>query len=374
MEEHDLEFEGEETLNVLNQESNSLEKIYPQADIKVEREQYSIFELKRKYDRGLIVLNPDFQRNDVWKNRQKSELVESVLMGIPLPMFYFAENREGQLVVVDGRQRLTSFFKFMDNELTLTPLRILRDIGGKKFMELDARMQASLEDFQLMLQIIKPSTPDRIKFDIFDRVNRGGTNLNNQEMRNALYLGKSTNLLKNMAATEEFKAATNRAISSSRMKDQYIILRFFAFYLWNKKILLDEKYELVQYKSDIDDFLGKTMEFLNRQEDVFIQDLQKMFLSAMCLSYNVLGEDGFRLPSSNERRRPINMALFESITYLLVLCDGAESDVNVRLKYDELLQNQDFLDSLTARAVDSSTKVKSRFDFVERAWRGICSV
>ena len=371
MEEREVEFEGEETLNILNQESNSLEKIYPQADIKVEREQYSIFELKRKYDRGLIVLNPDFQRNDVWKNRQKSELVESVLMGIPLPMFYFAENREGQLVVVDGRQRLTSFFKFMDNELTLTPLRILRDISGKKFSDLDTRMQASLEDFQLMLQIIKPSTPDRIKFDIFDRVNRGGTNLNNQEMRNALYLGESTRLLRELAATNEFKAATNRAISSSRMKDQYIILRFFAFFLWKTNALLDEKDEHVQYKSDIDDFLGKTMEFLNRQDEAFIQKLQEIFLTAMRLSRRVLGEDCFRLPSSNERRRPINMALFESITYLLVLCGGAESEVNVRTKYETLLNNKYFLDSLTTRAVDSSTKVKSRFDFVEKAWRGI---
>ncbi len=211
--------------------------IYPASSIKIDRVQYSIFEMKRRYDRGNICLDPDFQRGIVWKPRQKSELIESVIMGIPLPLIYMAETMEGKLVIVDGRQRLTTFFDYMDNQFALNGLRILPELNRYKFEDLEKdsgkrKFAIDIEDFQLVIQIIKYPTPDRVRFDIFDRVNRGGTPLNNQEMRNALYQGKSTRLLKVLASTEEFKAATGYSISSTHMKDKYIILRAIGFYLW----------------------------------------------------------------------------------------------------------------------------------------------
>ena len=92
---------------------------YPDLSIKIESARFSIFELKRRYDRGMICVDPDFQRLAVWSNKQKSELIESVIMGIPLPLIYLAENADGKLVVVDGRQRLTTFFEFLNNSFRL---------------------------------------------------------------------------------------------------------------------------------------------------------------------------------------------------------------------------------------------------------------
>ena len=109
-----------------SQEENKEE--YPNLTIKIEQAQYSIYELKRRYDRGRICLDPDFQRNDVWSKKQKSELIESVIMGIPLPIIYLAENADGRLIVVDGRQRLTTFFEFLDNKFRLRDLKILKQI------------------------------------------------------------------------------------------------------------------------------------------------------------------------------------------------------------------------------------------------------
>ena len=173
---------------------------YPNLSIKIEQAQYSIFELKRKYDKDRICIDPDFQRNLVWTNKQKSELIESVIMQIPLPLIYLAENEDGKLVVVDGRQRLTTFFQFLDNEFRLKDLKILPQINGMNFNELEeshlySRYVTIIEDTQLVVQIIKYPTKDRVRFDIFDRVNRGGTPLNKQEMRNALYQGNATKLL-----------------------------------------------------------------------------------------------------------------------------------------------------------------------------------
>lgn len=356
---------GEEEAIDLNIKNNN---IYPAEDIKVEREFYSIYELKRKYDKkNQIILDSDFQRNLVWSNRQKSELIESVLMGLPLPIIYLNEDKNGKLIVVDGRQRLTTFFEFMDNKFKLTSLSILKSISGKYFKELEFSSQSKLEDFQLIMQVIKPPTSDRIKFDIFDRVNRGGTVLNNQEMRNALYQGKATRLLKELAESNEFKKAVSFSVSSTRMKDRYIILRFLSFYLWRKKMLLDDDNKLIQYKSDIDDFLGKAMECINNFDDKSILELKKNFLSAMNNSFMCLGENAFRLNNVNKRKSPINMVAFEAISYLMANITKID-DIKIAIlkeKCKELLQNKEFKQSIEEYR-DAYNKVETRFSLIEK--------
>ena len=242
------EFEGEETLEP--SKDSRPENVYPLDNIKITQIQLSIFQLKRKYDKDKsIKLNPEFQREDVWKIKQKRELIESVLMGIPLPMIYLSENKNGELVVIDGRQRLTTFFDFMNNKFYLRDLTIIKKNKNiyfdkeiqenKKDKEdrLSTKERADLEDYQLQINVIKPPTPDRIKFDIFERVNRAGTQLNKQEMRNALYQGNATNLLTKLSNLSIFQKITNKSIKKTRMKDKYIILRFIGFYLWKEQLL-----------------------------------------------------------------------------------------------------------------------------------------
>lgn len=213
------------------------ESVYPVKTIKLDKGFYTIFELKRKYEKNpsQIVLDSSFQRNNVWKINQERELIESVLMGLPLPIFYFDEDRMGRLVVIDGRQRLTTFFKFMDEKegFSLDNLKILSNLNKKKFKDLDPNLQTKIEDYQIIAHVIQPPTPDRIKFDIFDCVNRAGTQLNKQEIRNALYQGNATELLLHLSKTDEFAEATEKAFAKeTRMKDRYILLRFIAFYLY----------------------------------------------------------------------------------------------------------------------------------------------
>lgn len=380
------EIDGEESLNPDNSETD-----YSIESINVERAQFSIYELKRRFDRGKtikkseyeysqenlknqIILDSSFQREEVWKKKQKSELIESVLIGLPLPLMYFYEDKNANLIVVDGRQRLTAFFKYMDNEYSLSELKILKEIGGKKFDELETILQSRLEDFQLMIQIIKPPTPDTVKFQIFDRVNRGGTPLNNQEMRNALYQGSASILLKKLAESEEFLEATDKGISPTRMKDKYIILRSIAFYLLRKNILRDQNDILVEYKGGIDDLLGKTMEFLNLQDKDFLKELEQEFLEAMRKVSQTLNKEAFRLTGTNNKRRsPINMNVFEVWTYLMILVKDKEiSDKEIKRKYKELIVNEIFLDSI-ANHRDSSQKVNIRYNLLEQIYEEVVS-
>ena len=358
------------------QEEN--EEDYPNLTIKIEQAQYSIFELKRRYDRGRICLDPDFQRNDVWSYKQKSELIESVIMGIPLPIIYLAENADGRLIVVDGRQRLTTFFEFLDDKFRLRDLKILSQVNGMNFSDLDrnprySRYVTTIEDTQLVVQIIKYPTKDRVRFDIFDRVNRGGTPLNKQEMRNALYQGNATKLLKRLAESESFLEATGSAISSKHMKDRYIILRALCFYLYWNKEMLDEKGKNIEYRSDMEEFLGAGMQLFNRISPDKLHKIEESFDFIMKRAYQCLGKDGFRIPSQGKTKRPISMTLFETLFYYYSLFPDEFELEKMKMGIQELLEDQEYLHSLQ-HSVDSSVNVKMRFGKVEKKFREIRNV
>lgn len=310
-------------MNQITQQNNDLEEEnslnnhvsdYPDISIKMTKEQFSIFELKRRYEKNkTIIINPDFQREgNLWTEKQKSELIESILIGIPIPIIYLFENELGFKQVVDGRQRLSCIFDFINNEFTLNNLNLLTDLNAKLFEQLTPQFQAKIEDYQLLAYTIQYPTPEKVKFDIFDRVNRGGTQLNNQEMRNALYVGKVTKLLNSLAKSESFLLATGKAVDSKRMKDKYIILRFLSLFLLRTKQLGD-----IKYKTDIDEFLAQVMNYINNHfTDEQIEQLDCMFQLAMQNCYKILGEDAFRF-SNPDKKRAINMALFESLSYIL---------------------------------------------------------
>lgn len=364
------------TLDFSGEDKDNSDCVYPATSIKIDRVQFSIYELKRRFDRGVIKLDPDFQRNYVWKAKQKSELIESVIMGIPLPLIYLAETMDGSLMIVDGRQRLTTFFDYMNDNFALNNLKILPELNSYKFTDLEkdetkSKYATAIEDFQLVIQIIKYPTPDRVRFDIFDRVNRGGTPLNNQEMRNALYQGPATRLLNRLADMESFKAATGYSIKPTHMKDKYIILRAITFWLYNEGELCKSNGERVKYRSDIEEFLGFGMEYLNRLDSSAIDRIANVFCTVMNVCFECLGENAFRIPTEGKTRRPVSMTLFESLFYfiLLLMNSAVEYSVeDVRRKVQDMLEDSVFLSALTYN-VDSAIHVEQRFEVVKRSFK-----
>jgi hypothetical protein len=422
------EIEGEETLSneakeKLNKTEISEDNPYPYENINIGRDNFSAFQLYRKYKENIIKLDPDFQReSNVWNPKQKSELIESILIGIPLPIFYVKQDKKGNLILIDGRQRLSTIFDYMDNKFSLSGLKILSKFNGFLFKGKDEDDDKSLksiyrgkiEDVNLTLHIIKEPTPEKLTYDLFDRVNRGGTRLNNQEMRNAIYQGSSTLFLKTLSKLDSFKNVTE-TISPSRMKDRYLILRFVAFYLWRKKITVDlNNKNTLDYKSDLEDFLAKTMDYLNKKDyqvkdielksdetltltvvnddiclkesneifvvksDVIYTNIQISFEKAMKNIQILFGNNSFRLPKKEGGTlRPINMALFEVITYFFIELEN-EFDKKKEIIVDEyfkLINNElykksnkeedDFVGSLTY-TVDSNKSVIKRFSIIEK--------
>ena len=138
------EFEGENTLKP--QYGDLGTDVYPDAVLNISRETASVFQLKRRWEKqpSMLDLTPDFQRNLVWPTRKKCELIESILMGIPLPAFYVREKDNGVYVVVDGKQRLTTLFDYIDGKFKLEGLKILREIKEKHFKYLTTLQQNKL--------------------------------------------------------------------------------------------------------------------------------------------------------------------------------------------------------------------------------------
>ncbi|MEM9459273.1 MAG: DUF262 domain-containing protein, partial [Myxococcota bacterium] len=312
-------------------------------------------------EEGDIDLAPDFQRFYAWKDRQKFALIESILLGIPLPTFYFNETDNGIMQVVDGVQRLTTIFNFIRGErFSLGKIDYLKEIEGSTFDQLRPTFRRRMITTQFIVHIIDPQTPYWVKFDIFRRLNTGSSPLNPQEIRHCMSRDRSRMLLTELARSESFTRATGGSLHEHiRMVDREVALRFCAFRIFGTR----------QYqKSDsLDSFLIRATEFFDDTSKFTDNDrkiLIEHFHRAMRNAYTVFGEYAFRKwPLEAERRNPINRALFES--WSVTLSDYSEALVLSRAKKlaqaarQLMTEDHDFIDAISQGTGDYS-KVRSR--------------
>ena len=181
-------------------------------------------------------------------------------------------------------------------------------------------------------------------------------------MRNALYRGRCTNMIYNLSRSYEFLVATGGSINTARMKDQYIILRAIAFLMLHRGEF--KNIPALQYRGDIDDFLARFMMYINDDApEELIVKYESLFLQCMSVSYALLGENGFRF-SGNGVRRPINMPLFEALTYLFSFIP---KDIDYTWASKLLLDIEDVKDEFDnsryfSGNIDSTTSVFFRFE------------
>ncbi len=285
---------------------------YPLDSLTIRTETRTIHEVvTRRISKGFYIMDPDFQRDFVWDIERQSRLIESVLMRIPLPVFYLAENPDGKLVVVDGLQRLTTFQRFLGDKLKLQLKN--PDLKDKKFGELTPKLQNRFEDTQITLYIIDSKVPDRARLDIFERVN-GGVALSRQQMRNALYQGKATAFLRDAARTPLFLDVTGGSLDTKAMRDREAINRFCAFHLFGPDA----------YHDDMDQFLGDALARMNRMTDDDIHEIGRLFARGMTNNRAVFGKHAFRKYEPDQKARKVfNMSLFDVFSTGLARYDEA---------------------------------------------------
>lgn len=344
----------------------------------------TISALEDRLDNNELDLTPDFQRQaNVWDIKRKARLIESILLKIPLPSFYFSEDMDGGYAVVDGLQRLCAVFHFKNSALlnsstgaSLTPLRLkglqyLKELEGKTYVELDRKFQRRIAELEITANIIRANTPSAVKFNVFARLNQGGMPLNAQEIRNAIFPGEWRNELRRLAESKKFIKATDGKVRTTRQQDIELVLRYIA--LWQ----LGTPYRRPGGQT-LDEFLNATVEqVLTRWDADKWSEAGQAFYHAIEATWQVREKHAFRKSAGTPKRMPINRGLFEAELIVFGALDSetlhqvtSHKTRVEQLLTDALSENKDFIQSLlygTGSAESSNARIEALNSIVKGA-------
>ncbi len=333
--------------------------------VNIKQPPMNVFNLMERLENNEIDLCPPFQRKHLWDLKRQSRLIESLMLRIPIPSFYFDTEDEGNWIVIDGLQRLTAMQNYLVNKdkKELTDLQYLRDFNGKTFDQLPRQYVRRIKEAPIIAFCVDKGTPEQVRYNIFQRINTGGMQLSPQEIRNAMYQGKSTALASELSQSESFLRATMYAVKTDRMMDQEYIIRFIAF--------TELDYEK-EYREDINSFLITAMKKVNNYNEKEIERIRGNFHKVMTYSYSLFGKNAFRKIGETGRRGPINKALFE----IFSVCFSELSEKQLQriqtrqtefLKdYEALFREKDFVLSLkSGKATDCFKRIKRGWKFVK---------
>ena len=335
---------------------------YPIDELFIRHESRTVHDVVRRIKQQRYILDPDFQREFIWPLDKQSKWIESVIMRIPLPVFYLAEDDDGKSIVVDGLQRLSTFYRFLKNEFSLR-LPSREELNGKQFDDLPIKLQNRIEDCNLIVYIIDSKVPERARLDIFERVNSGEP-LTRQQMRNCLFMGEATRFLKREAKTEIFLKATGRSLNWKTMRDREFINRFCAFQVLG--------YE--DYRGDMDEFLAEVLTKMNRMQQNEIFELSKKLHSGLSNNFALFGRHAFRKHTPDQENRSIlNASLWDVMSTCLSQYNESTIEVKsdpIRKVFYDLLENDDFFDAISY-GTNGTHKVKLRFEKTKEKLRNI---
>lgn len=312
-----------------------------------------------------IDLMPDFQRSsDLWTNQAQSRLIESILIRLPIPAFYFDALVDDKWQVVDGLQRLSAISNFvLKKKLRLTNLEFLKDYEGCSYNDLPRALQRRIDEFQTSVYLIKPGTPLVMKYSLFNRINTGGLKLTNQEIRHAMSQsinkGEASRFLSEIVKEEVFCKVVGN--NNNRMSYQELVLRHMAFRLFGSET----------YKSSLPKFLDSAMDELGKLEIKKLDFLRANFLAAMKTAYDLFNNDAFKKTLAEPtHKKVVNKPLFEVVSVCLASIDD---DARSRLvgqgdkfkeEFKEMLTDNVFHESIS-RSTANTDNVQMRFKMMK---------
>ena len=335
---------------------------YPLDTMMIRSETRTVHDILRRINQDMYIMDPDFQRDFIWPEDKQSKLIESVLMRIPLPVFYVAENDDGRMVVVDGLQRLSTFQNFANGGLSLR-LPDQPELNGKRFADLSPRLQNRIEDCNLTLYIIDSKAPERARLDIFERVN-GGAPLTRQQMRNCLYVGQATRFLKEESNKTLFGHATGGSLNKRQMRDREFINRFCGFQILG----------VDAYRGDMDLFLAETLKRMNELNTSDIDILSGRLQVGLTNNLYVFDKHAFRKHTDGqESRNTINASIWDVMMGGLSRYEESKVESyrgELRYAFFHLLNDSDFSDAITI-GTNQTTKVNRRFEMADNMFREV---
>jgi hypothetical protein len=367
MEENYLTNEEEREIDDIIGDDVNLDIEAGQRKIIWQAKDFSIREFLTMKNDGELLLQPNYQRNYVATDLIASKLIESILLDVPIPVVYLAEEQDGSCSVIDGQQRLTSFLSFLEGKFPdnrpfkLSGLKVLSEINRRLFIDLDSELQKKIRSTTIHSIIIKKESNPDIKFEIFERLNTGSTKLNEDEIRNTVYRGKYIDLLAELSENQGFHVLVRKDNFKKRMIYRGMILRFFAL---SEKSYLNYKSSMKQFsnkelRDNKDLSASKEKEYRNRFEHCL--DLVKVVFGEMAFRRYMPGENG---DVGKWGESQINMALYD--LQMVGFVNYTKNDVLAKADLiregllDLMTNNQQFKELLIWQTSDTD-KLKKRF-------------
>lgn len=357
---------------------SSLQVKAKERTVKTQSVEYDLEGLVKKIDRGIIKLDPDYQRRHRWDDKTSSRLIESLILNIPIPIVYISQDvdvdtelnsEEARYSVIDGQQRLTAMYRFYKNKFPLVGLDALDELNGCYFNDLPPFLTRRLEERSIKGLRIDSTLDEQVKIDIFERLNSGSVKLEPQELRNAVYSGKFNNLCKDLSTNPSYRILLQISEESSKqnnrvkkMEDVELVLRFFS--------LINGNY--LNYKKTKDkgfvDFLSDFMKQNNDATDDRLLQLRSEFETTMEVILAYFGSMAFAKYKYEKTKfvlqSKFNIAVFDALAtscHDLIHGEGLKNFSNKYESFHELFRNSDFYHSVTGSSLDTA-KLRFRIE------------
>lgn len=355
-----------------------LQIVAKERTVKTQNIEYDLETLVKKIKKGIIKLNPDYQRNHRWNDSESSRLMESLILNIPIPTVYLSQDVDvdeevdddvARYSVIDGQQRLTAIYGFMTNAYKLDGLEVLELLNGSYYKDLPPFLIRRLEERTIKCLRIDSTVDPQVKFDIFERLNSGAVQLESQELRNAIYRGKFNDIIKELAKNEDFRKLLGIDLKNpeennkvKKMQDVEYVLRFYSY--------IDGEGE--KMKKSFKDFLSEQMDKYNKFDSNDLERIKKHFEKVMSFIIIQLGTDAFaKYKVENEKLKlqsHFNAAVYDAIS--IAISDKIMEDetftitTQMKQRLKQLFFNDDFIDSINGSTNDKS-KILKRIKIVK---------
>ncbi|MFN8288430.1 MAG: DUF262 domain-containing protein [Chitinophagales bacterium] len=359
----------------LKDKLSSLQERAKERTVKTQGIEYDLETLVKKISKDIIKLDPEYQRRHRWDDETSSKLIESLILNIPIPTVYLSqdfdvdtETEESRYSVIDGQQRLTAIKNFFNGKFPLQGLESLEELNGCYYKDLPPFLIRRLEERTIKCLRIDSTVDDKVKIDIFERLNSGSVKLESQELRNAIYSGPFNNLCKTLAGNETYRKLLQINLESpenssrvKKMEDVEIVLRFFSLVRGRYKSFKKTK------EKGFKDFLSDSLGEFNKVSQDSLAEWGREFIEIMELIYSSFGATAFAKYKFEEGELKLqskfNVAVFDA---LAVACfelklAGIKDFTGKKEKFLELFKDGSFYDSISGSYLDVA-KLNFRID------------
>ncbi len=325
-------------------------------EVKYSTREFAAEYIHEQFKKDEFYVPIEYQRNFVWKPKQRCFFIESVLMGLPIPYMFFADADDGRIEIVDGAQRVNTIVAFMDNELCLKGLEILSEANGMYYKDFEPEIQRRFQKSSFRVVFLEEGTTVETRQEIFKRINSSGSPLKSAEKRRGSFEGPFKDLALELAKDDVFKQLAALSQESEKRYDgMELVTRFFAY--------TDGFPEMNGYNGEVAKYLDKYTEKMNQelaQHPDLMDEYEKRFKNMVTYASNALPSRGFR-KSKNARSTP--HARFESLAVGIGVAQKQMGNIALQ-NMEEWIDDEEYLKLITSDAANNKAKLIARIKFV----------